>query len=290
MPEPEICFVICPIGDDDTDIRKRSDIALKEIISPVVSPFGYEIRRADNISHPGLITNQIIDMLAEAPLVIADLSDGNPNVFYELAIRHITGLPCIQLIQMGQKVPFDTSGMRTIQYDLRVDLAHKAMDELKQQISSVKEGTYKPDNPILSAKRYEAIKRKILSTDDSELRELFTELMDSMKSSMDEMKVEIGELKQTNPQIYSDISTNSDVLFIDLGKLNPSSISQRAGRMSRLCKHDRINVCKREIARCLKELETNPSLSNIERITLTERMINLQAYLEELTNEDSEES
>jgi len=44
--------------------------------------------RADKISEPGIITTQIIGHIVDAELVIADLTDKNPNVFYELAIRH----------------------------------------------------------------------------------------------------------------------------------------------------------------------------------------------------------
>ena len=56
---------------------------------------------------PGLITAQVIQNLVEWELVIADLSEHNPNVFYELAVRHALKKPIVQLIQAGQKIPFD---------------------------------------------------------------------------------------------------------------------------------------------------------------------------------------
>lgn len=70
--------------------------------------------RADQISKSGLITTQIINQIIECPLVIADLTGANPNVFYELAIRHATGKPYIQLIEQGHRLPFDIGGVRTI--------------------------------------------------------------------------------------------------------------------------------------------------------------------------------
>jgi hypothetical protein len=45
------------------------------------------------------------------PLAIADLSDPNPNVFYELAIRQAIGKPLVQIIQKDEKIPFDVMGM-----------------------------------------------------------------------------------------------------------------------------------------------------------------------------------
>lgn len=266
MPEPEICFVICPIGDEGTEIRNCSDIVLNEIISPVVSELGYKVMRADHLPHPGMITSQIIDMLVEAPLVIADLSDENPNVFYELAIRHVIGLPCIQLIKSGQKIPFDTSGMRTIQYELRVDLAHKAMEELQQQISSIKKGTYKPDNPVLSAKRYETIKSKLLSTDNAELRDLFAELMDTMKISMDEMRTEINELKQVDPR----------------QNLQELDVVQGISNYQKMLDIERKMAIIQEGLEEYQNLEKDPSISDAERATASNRIASLQKQLKYL--------
>ena len=52
--------------------------------------------------------------MADADLVVADLTDHNPNVFYELAIRHALQLPLVQLIDSAQDLPFDIKAMRTV--------------------------------------------------------------------------------------------------------------------------------------------------------------------------------
>ena len=54
------CFVIAPIGEPESNIRKRSDQVLKYIIRPAVESCGYKVVRADEIPEPGIITNQII--------------------------------------------------------------------------------------------------------------------------------------------------------------------------------------------------------------------------------------
>src|SRR3974390_1966415 len=114
MNQEKICFVICPIGDENTPIRKRSDQIFKHIIEPAVKEDGYKCLRSDHIPSPGLITSQVIEHLINSDLVIADLSGHNPNVFYELTIRHAIQKPFIQLIERGEKIPFDISGLRTI--------------------------------------------------------------------------------------------------------------------------------------------------------------------------------
>lgn len=100
--QKNICFVISPIGDDNSDTRKRSDMVLKHIICPPIEQLGYEVIRADKISEPGIITTQIIQLIVDSALVIADLTERNPNVFYELALRHAIRKPLVQLIKNGK--------------------------------------------------------------------------------------------------------------------------------------------------------------------------------------------
>src|SRR5512141_2762895 len=93
------CFYISPIGDPHSLVRKRSDKMEKFVIKEVTEKLGYKTIRADKLSQPGIITAQIIDHLLNDSLVIADLSDHSPNVYYELAIRHMIGKPYIHLIE-----------------------------------------------------------------------------------------------------------------------------------------------------------------------------------------------
>jgi hypothetical protein len=143
------CFVIAPIGGKETEVRKRSDQILKYIIRPVVSSYGYSALRADEMPKPGLITSQVIEQLIEAPLVIADLTDHNPNVFYELAIRHAFRKPVIQLIEADQMPPFDVVGLRTIFVNHRdLDSVDACQRDLRRHIEGIRSGEEEVDSPI----------------------------------------------------------------------------------------------------------------------------------------------
>lgn len=85
--QKKVCFVISPIGEDESEIRKRSDTVLKHIITPPASELGYDVIRADNIAEPGIITTQVIQHIVDADLVIADLTDRNPNVFLRIGFK-----------------------------------------------------------------------------------------------------------------------------------------------------------------------------------------------------------
>src|SRR5277367_2559695 len=89
------CFYITPIGDEVSEQRKHSDLFLGNIVEPALATFGLKVVRADAIDKPGMITRQVIEYLLRSRLVIADLSYHNPNVFYELALRHATRLPIV---------------------------------------------------------------------------------------------------------------------------------------------------------------------------------------------------
>lgn len=143
------CFIICPIGEDGSETRERSDKLLRHLFDPVAQKCGYQAVRADKISQPGIITRQIIDKLLESPLVIADLTDQNPNVLYELAIRHATGKPLVQIIKKGQSLPFDIAVTRVIRVDHQdLDSVDEAKIELEKQIRAVETNPSDYDNPI----------------------------------------------------------------------------------------------------------------------------------------------
>ena len=110
------CFYITAIGDDGSEHRKHSDLFLGNILEPALATFGLNVIRADGIDKPGMITRQVIEYILRSRLVIADLSFHNPNVFYELALRHATRLPIVQIIRAGDLIPFDIHQMRTIVY------------------------------------------------------------------------------------------------------------------------------------------------------------------------------
>lgn len=111
-----ICFVIAPIGKDDSEDRRHSDMVLEALIRRALES-GWEVIRADQITTPGMISGQVIEYLLRSGLVIADLSFHNPNVFYELAIRHVIGRPTVHLIRKGEAIPFDLKDFRTITID-----------------------------------------------------------------------------------------------------------------------------------------------------------------------------
>ena len=142
------CFIICPLGEEHSATRKRSDKVLNHVLEPVLLKNDYSATRADQIPKVGIITTQIINLILESELVVADLTGSNANVFYELAIRHAIGKPYIQIVNKGEEIPFDISGIRTIEIDLSdLDSVDRARKKMESQIKEFDKG-HKADSPI----------------------------------------------------------------------------------------------------------------------------------------------
>jgi hypothetical protein len=115
-----VCFYITPIGEEGSEERKHSDLILGQIVEPAIESLGLDLRvlRADRLTQPGMISQQILQNVLGARLVVADLSYHNPNVFYELAIRHATGLPTVLITRSSDRVPFDIADLRVVRLDM----------------------------------------------------------------------------------------------------------------------------------------------------------------------------
>lgn len=113
----KVCFYITPIGGEDSEQRKHSDLFMSSLVQPALSELGLTVVRADQIGEPGMITSQILEYLKRSRLAIADLSYLNPNVFYEVALRHALRLPVVQLIRKADRLPFDVNQTRTLTFD-----------------------------------------------------------------------------------------------------------------------------------------------------------------------------
>lgn len=140
VTKEKTCFVITPIGSETDPIRRHIDGIIDATIYPVLEEKGYHPIIPHRVSSPGSITKQIIQDIHKSDLVIANLTEKNPNVMYELALRHCFGSPLIMIAEKGTELPFDISDIRTIFYindaqgvlDLQRNLG-KAIDEIDQK-------------------------------------------------------------------------------------------------------------------------------------------------------------
>lgn len=111
----KVCFVITPIGDNNSEIRRHIDGIIDQAIAPAIGN-KYEVVVAHRKYEIGSINDRIIKNIYESDLVIANLTNTNPNVMFELAIRYSFGKPAIVIAEKGTKLPFDVIDENTIFY------------------------------------------------------------------------------------------------------------------------------------------------------------------------------
>ena len=68
------CFVISPIGEAESDIRRHADKVLNHVIKRSLGPIGFNVVRADAISEPGTINLQVLKRIVDSEMVVADLN------------------------------------------------------------------------------------------------------------------------------------------------------------------------------------------------------------------------
>lgn len=194
---PEPCFVICPIDDEDSPTRMNSDLLFEKIIWPVTKELNYSPIRGDRVDEAGTITLQIIDLLVESPLVIADLTGHNASVFYELAVRHTIQKPCILMMKYGEKIPIYVKPARIIFYDLENPTkVEEAKKSLINQIKNMDNAKYCNDNPIAQSQKEKMLAKTLLKNGNEEydaLTLILGELVE-LSSAVTNMKREVSSL------------------------------------------------------------------------------------------------
>ena len=128
------CFVVSIIGNENSAEREHANNVLDYIIKPAVSD-EFDVLRADTLYHSDKIDSKILEYLRTSDLVIADLTNNNPNVFLEVGYRMALGLPTIYLIQKSeQKLPFDIQSINVIHYDIKGQNTLKSAEDTKTKI------------------------------------------------------------------------------------------------------------------------------------------------------------
>jgi hypothetical protein len=121
MSHLAICFIIMPFGKKPDMAGREIDFdrIYKEIIEPAVKEVGFESIRADEEVNAGLIHKAMYERLMLSEFAIADLSLFNPNVYYELGVRHVMRPQSTVLMAAdASRLPFDVSHLRTLTYSL----------------------------------------------------------------------------------------------------------------------------------------------------------------------------
>ena len=140
--EKRLCFVVMPFAPE---FRAAYDSTIK----PLFSSLSWRCIRADEVPDPRHITKDIVELMDQSCLVIADLTTRNPNVFYELAIAHSLKKPTVMITQDLKDVPFDLQEYRVLEYTTDPEGQSSLHTRLLEIARRLEAGNLKSGNPIL---------------------------------------------------------------------------------------------------------------------------------------------
>ncbi|ETA68945.1 S-layer-related duplication domain [Methanolobus tindarius DSM 2278] len=129
-------------------LRSKYDDLIKEAILRAKPDL--DVTRADDVDIPGVITNDILKRLMTSDYVVADITFPNPNVFYELGLRHACKIGTILIKEKSDvPLPFDIAHSRYIEYDNTGTGLKKLSQRLKKQFEWFENNKNIPDNQFI---------------------------------------------------------------------------------------------------------------------------------------------
>lgn len=136
--EADYCFVLMPFAD-----LKDMQRVYGDHIKPVVERrCNLRCERADDIHDISGVMQSVWESINRARIIIAEMTERNPNVFYELGIAHTLGKPVIMVTQSMEFVPFDLKHLRCIVYDYKPGAISKFEDALEKTVRRVLASTF----------------------------------------------------------------------------------------------------------------------------------------------------
>ena len=191
------CFIISPIGKPGTDTYQHFQALFNNLLQPTVASFGYDVTRSDEVTKAGAITKEIVTRLGQADLVIADLTNLNPNVFYELGVRHaLRGRGTLMILDSlsQEKIPFDLSAYRVINFESNLQGIGKLQDELRKYIETFETDLIGQDNPVHDW--LPALPSDVLASADKSADKVFRIRIKELEGQIQQYVSRYGKLEQ----------------------------------------------------------------------------------------------
>ena len=180
------CFVITPIGPVGSSIRRKVDGLIDEVIIPVMEAEQYDVEVSHRINDSGTMTSAIIERVYNSDLVLANRTGNNPNVMYEVALRHASAKPIIHITENVSELPFDINDQRTIEYTDDMSGALDLKDKLRIMVRNI-DYTILASNPVTDA----LTKKNLVNIPQEKSVEITDMLMDMKNDIINSLKREI---------------------------------------------------------------------------------------------------
>lgn len=235
------CFVVMPYGIRSVeDVEVDFDKIFVNYIAPAAQAAGFAVVRSDREVASGVIMPRLFASIFGAELVIADITYQNPNVYYELGVRHALRAQGTLLIRRTggdfavrrpktrrrgaiSDTAFDIKGVTIYSYELTQDALPAAIDALTQQIERVANAV-NPDSPAflyLEGLRVVTGSPRAHARDDR----TYEVLDDAARPTGRFVGYRSGDMKELRDERAVDFWVNSENVLMQMARIYERSVS-----------------------------------------------------------------
>ncbi|PFI53534.1 hypothetical protein COI68_30315 [Priestia megaterium] len=209
-------FFIMPFDTEFNDMYEH----IKEVIEEENSI--YEVFRADNLLNQQNILKDIVLAINDSDLIVADLTDLNPNVFYELGLAHALRKDVILLTQQLGELPFDLRSYRVISYSNHFKKIQELETNLKRMLNDIQKGQLSFGSPITDWIPLSSSTTEMVVTDndiqeissinktneiiEEEIEEGYLDFLANLEESMGDLTITINSITEATNKFSEDIN------------------------------------------------------------------------------------
>lgn len=240
MEQGKKCFIITPIGDTNSATFRKAKGVIDSVIKPVLSEYGFDdIKPAYEINVSGMITTQIINRIIDDDLVVVNLTGNNPNVMYELCLRHVVAKPIIHICENGTTLPFDIKDSRTVFYENDMLGVEELKSSIKEYLDEIDYSKEYSENPIYNATKMGLLLKHFPDEDGKSveitlLQKIYESVENMNDYSFNKANMQEKELRLNRRYDYKMIFKSSaedsavfiSCLFDQLNRRNVSPVAQ----------------------------------------------------------------
>lgn len=216
-------FVIMPFSQEFDDVYTY-------LIAYSLKRAGFEVLRADSIESQSNILRDIICGILESDLIVADLTEANPNVYYELGLAHALEKKTILLCQELNDIPFDLRSYRILTYSTYMAAFEESKSKLQTLAQASTEKNEKFGNPMSDFGK-EANKPDLLIEKDDNAEPGFLDYMADYEECMEKLELIFTILSEELQKYTFEIEKTTNSIN------DTASSKQKKAQVKQLTKH-----------------------------------------------------
>jgi nucleoside 2-deoxyribosyltransferase len=205
MSNKPYCFMIQPFNE-------KFDKLYKDIYKPAIETTECEPYRVDEDDSVANIAERIRKKIRGARICLADITEDNPNVWYEVGFAHAQGKQIVLIAETKDKIPFDMSGEKVIFYDTS---SPSDFEDLKENISNAMQSRLKISNKTVELQQSYLENTEGLSPEAIKVIECLMEAYPRPLTSDDLKKRYYQDFSGTSYSIFFGIAGSKNADFIE---------------------------------------------------------------------------